>query len=138
MKVIASHYGNTSYSAGVRSCGAYNCVKSTREGKPYCPKHYELNSYADKVLKEIAKKVAEDAVVLDKSTAPSDYNIDGITARSVLQKLKEVGTRTRAKLCRELSVKPKVLDGYTKALVRAKLVVEGRTNRGGGTLSLHP
>jgi len=137
MKVIDPHYGATSYTAGPRSCEARNCAASTREGKPYCPKHYKLNSYADKVLKEIAQREAEDAVVLDQTTPSASYSIAGITPRSILQKLNEVGTRTRAKLCKELALDRRVLDGYAEALIRENLVVEGRTARGGETLSLH-
>ena len=137
MKVIPAHTGNTSYSSGARVCGAWGCKFTTREGKPHCPEHVQLNPHASRVLQDIAQRAAEDALVAKGDTPAEGCNIRGLTAQAILQKLDEHGTRTRARICRDLSLAREVLDGYATALVKRGLIVEGKTQRGSVTLSLH-
>lgn len=136
MRVVEKSPTSGSYRSGSRACEARGCAASTREGKAFCPEHVGLNRYAMKVMREIAEREAEDAAVLKTRTPISDYNTQGITAQAILQCLRENGTRTRARLCRELNIERPLLDAYAKALIREGLVHEGRTNRGGETLAL--
>jgi len=96
----------------------------------------EYNTHASQVLKEIATREAEDELVLRHDTPVSGYNISGITAQSIIQQLAEHGTRTAARLCRELSIDREVLDCYVEALVEQGCVTLGRTNRRNLTLTL--
>jgi hypothetical protein len=115
----------------VRSCGLY-----TREGKPFCPDHVDMNSYAMRVLRSIERRSAEDLAVSLGKTPVSKCNINGITARAILQNLSENGPRTKIRLCRDLAVDISVVEGYAKALIKRKLVVAGKTGRGIATLVL--
>jgi len=136
MKLLPRHTGSTSYTSGARTCGDLGCTKATREGKPYCPDHVGKNSHANRVLQDIAKRTAEDQAVAAGITPVAGYNIRGITARAILQQLDEFGVRTKARLCRELTLERGVLDGYVKALLKRGLVVEGVNKRGVETLRL--
>jgi hypothetical protein len=124
------------YRSQTRICELPGCKLTTRESKPFCPDHVGENTHAGKVLAEIARREAEDEMVLKGEAHPSVYNLRGITARSILQQLAEHGTRTKERLCRELGLERKVLDGYSDALMAKGAVVIGRTSRGSETLSL--
>jgi Tfp pilus assembly protein PilF len=117
-------------------CEAPDCDRTTREGKPFCSEHVAQNDYASKVLAEIAKRERQDEYVLRPNTKPKNYPTDGVTAQSILQQLSEKGTRTKERLCRELNIEKPLLDAYTEALVRKRLIRVGRTSRGSETLSL--
>lgn len=95
-----------------------------------------MNTYASKVLRLIEQRDEDDAFVLRKGTRPKDYNINGVTAQSILQQLRDKGTRTRERLCRELHLDRPVLDAYAEALIAAGLVLPGCTGRGCETLAL--
>lgn len=136
MRVVDRHDGNLAYRSQVRQCQSPECARHTREGKPYCPKHVGMNSYAAEVMGRIAEREAEDAYVLRPNTKPETYNTEGETARSILQHLEDRGTRTKERICRELGLDRNVVDAYTDALVIRGLVRLGRTGRGSETLSL--
>ena len=136
MRVADMSTENMTYRPQTHDCEAPGCLGKTREGKAYCSEHVEMNTYASKVIEAIARRDAEDALVVRANSRPKDYNVDGVTARSILQQLEESGTRTKKRLCLELHLEPGVLDAYTTALVKKGLVRLGRTNRGGETLTL--
>jgi len=123
------------YRSQTRVCGLPGCKLVTREAKPYCPEHVGKNAHAGRVLAEIARREEEDAAVATGG-APTSYNLRGITSQSVIQQLTEHGTRTKERLCRELGLDRRVLDGYSNALLAVGAVVTGRTVRGSETLSL--
>ena len=125
-----------SYRSGARTCERQGCHQSTREGKPFCSEHVGLNPYALRIAQEIVKRDSEDAVVAAGNTPASGYNVQGLTAQAILQHLVEHGTRTKARLCRELILERKVLDGYVEALIKKGIVSEGMTRRGAATLIL--
>lgn len=118
------------------ACGFTGCSHGTREGKPFCPEHVELNEHAKKVLAHISARELEDAKVVDAKTKIKDYNVRGITARSIVQHLAEHGTRTKERLCRELGLERPVLDAYSEALIKRGLIHLGKTGRGSETLAL--
>jgi len=121
-----------------RACKIDGCELTTREGKPFCPEHIDETPYVRALLESIADRNAEDEKVRKREIDPEDYNLCGITAQSILQQLRNYGTRTRVRICRELMLDKKTLDGYADALARADLVVLGSTHRGCETLSLRP
>jgi hypothetical protein len=133
---VAENYSFPSSRSPVSRCEARSCGLYTREGKPFCPKHVDMNSYAMRVLESIERRAAEDMSVSLGKIPVSQYNINGITASAILQMLSESGPRTKVRLCRELAVDISIVDGYAKALIKKKLVVAGRTSRGIATLSL--
>jgi len=138
MRVADIDSGPSTHRAQTRVCGYAGCHHGTREGKPFCSEHVGLNEHAQKVLAQIALREAEDARVTDVMTKVKDYNVRGITARSIVQNLAEHGVRTKERLCRELNLERPVLDGYAKALINRGLLHLGRTGRGSETLSLTP
>ena len=119
-----------------RLCEYPGCLLTTRDGKPYCPEHVEENPYAKRVTEEIARRKRDDDRARKPKAPISSFNIEGITAQSILQHLGEHGTRTRERLCRELALEFDVLDGYIRALLKKDLIYLGRTHRGNVTLSL--
>jgi len=136
MRIEDRHEGATAYQSNTRACELQGCPNVTREGKPFCPEHVDLNPHALRVTQEIAQREAEDAIVAKGDTPVSGYNVRGLTAQAILQDLIEHGTRTKARICRELSLERSVLDGYVEALVEKGLIAEGLTQRGSETLSL--
>jgi predicted transcriptional regulator len=138
MRIIERILDQPSSMVNNRICEAEGCLDSTRDGKPYCPDHVEMNPHAKRVAQEIARRKKEDDQVREGELSVSEFNIHGITARSILQHLREHGTRTKERLCRELNLEREVLDGYAQALIMKGLIHPGRTNRGSVTLSLFP
>jgi len=136
MRIVNTHEGSGSSASGTTTCASQSCTAVTREGKPFCPVHVEDNPHAEWVVKQISDRAEEDAVVARGDTPVSGYNIKGLTSQAILQQLSEYGTRTKPRLCRELTLDRAVLDGYVEALLNRGLVVEGMTNRGTETLAL--
>ena len=134
MRIITTE-GSASISCS-RECEAVKCHETTREGKPFCPEHVELNPHAHRVAQEIARREREDRCVARGETSVEQMNTSGITAAAIMQCLGEKGTRTKARICRELNIESAVLDGYVEALSRKNLVVVGTTIRGNETLTL--
>ena len=72
------HFEPEPYVSRVRGCSDPGCMKTTREGKPFCPDHVELHPYVQGVvamrdlretdLKELAKgqKVAESSLLFQE------------------------------------------------------------------------
>lgn len=135
MKVVIPERINSSLS-NTRTCSEDDCKSATREGKPYCPEHVELNPHSRIVVAEIARRQAEDERIRLGKTEPGDVNLSGITAKEILQNLDDHGPRTIQRLCRELSIGAPVLNGYVEALGDRGLIVIGRTSRGSVMVSL--
>lgn len=131
MRVATAHTGSGARGEAVR-CDVPGCSSSTREGKPYCSEHVDYNPYVSRLLDQIAERDKEDEAARSGKT----LNVRGITAQSIIQHLAEHGPRTRERLCKELQIDMDVLDGYTRAMVRKKMVRRGRTRRGSVTLEL--
>jgi hypothetical protein len=136
MRIADRHEEMTRGSSRTRVCEAKGCSQTTREGKPYCSEHVELNPQAALIMATLARQEIDDSYVTRPGTPVSRYNIKGITAQAILQQLGEHGTRTYARLRRELTLDEDVLDGYAEALIREGLVVKGKTQRGNPTLAL--
>jgi len=135
MKIVIPERLNSSFS-NTRTCSDGECMNATREGKPYCPDHVGQNPYSSKVLEYIVRRAAEDEQIRLELTEPEDINVQGITAQEILQNIAEHGPRTKERLCRELSIEAKVMEGYIKALADRGLVAKGTTSRGSVVVSL--
>jgi hypothetical protein len=135
MKVVLPARVKSSLS-NTRSCSADECVLATREGKPYCPEHVELNPYSRRVAADIRRRADEDDRIRQGLTAPTDVNLRGITAQEILQNLVDHGARTKQRLCRELNLEISVIDVYIDALLAHNIITLSLTTRGSTMVSL--
>jgi hypothetical protein len=117
-----------------RHCEAPGCIQATREGKAYCSDHVEMHPYVQDLIARLEQREAEDERVAKRG--PRAVNLQGITSQEILQHLAFHGPRTEERLCRELNLDVKTLQGYVQALRRKKLVTLGHTKRGSTVVKL--
>lgn len=117
-----------------RHCEAAGCVHATREGKAYCSDHVEMHPYVQDLIARLDQRESEDERV--QKRGPRAVNLQGITTQEILQHLAFHGPRTEERLCRELNLEVKTLQGYVQALRRKKLVTLGHTKRGSTVVKL--
>ena len=110
------------------------CLKTTREGKPFCPDHVEQHAYVQGILGMLADREAEEARVRDQGADAVDP--EGLTARELILHLTLHGARTVERLSREMQLDGPALQGYVHALVERNVVELGRTNRGSTVVKL--
>jgi len=118
-----------------RFCEAPNCGQATREGKTYCSDHVELHPYVRGILDKLETREQEDAKVEEHGYKA--VNIEGITARELLQQLTLHGPRTIHRLARELIMDGPTVNSYVKALHEHGLVDLDTTKRGALVVGLH-
>ncbi|MCO5169301.1 MAG: hypothetical protein M9894_23400 [Planctomycetes bacterium] len=117
-----------------RHCEAPGCSQATREGKAYCSDHVEMHPYVQDLIARLEQRESEDDRV--NRRGPRAVNLQGITTQEILQHLAFHGPRTEERLCRELNLEVKTLQGYVQALRRKKLVTLGHTKRGSTVVKL--
>lgn len=117
-----------------RHCEAPDCNQATREGKAYCSDHVEMHPYVQDLIMRLEEREAEDERV--NRRGPRAVNLQGITTQEILQHLAFHGPRTEERLCRELNLEVKTLQGYVQAMRRKKLVTLGHTKRGSTVVKL--
>lgn len=117
-----------------RHCEAPGCNQATREGKAYCSDHVEMHPYVQDLIMRLEEREAEDERV--QRRGPRAVNLQGITTQEILQHLAFHGPRTEERLCRELNLDVKTLQGYVQAMRRKKLVTLGHTKRGSTVVKL--
>jgi predicted transcriptional regulator len=117
-----------------RHCEATGCSHATREGKAYCSDHVEMHPYVQDLITRLEQREEEDERV--NKRGPRAVNLQGITTQEILQHLAFHGPRTEERLCRELNLDVKTLQGYVQALRRKKLVTLGHTKRGSTVVKL--
>lgn len=117
-----------------RHCEAPGCNQATREGKAYCSDHVEMHPYVQDLIMRLEEREAEDERV--NRRGPRAVNLQGITTQEILQHLAFHGPRTEERLCRELNLEVKTLQGYVQAMRRKKLVTLGHTKRGSTVVKL--
>lgn len=117
-----------------RWCDHAGCIQATREGKPYCSDHVDDHSYVREVMDQLAEREAQDEAVSKRGAKAVDL-AGSITAREIMLHLGLHGVRSVEKLCQELAINAKILDGYLKALHKAKLITFGSTKRGSTTVA---
>lgn len=126
----------TSQRRQTKYCDVEGCNAATREGKPYCPDHIEMSPYVRGVVGALLQREREDEAVLRAAHPERVCNFDGITVQGIIQQLAVHGTRSRERLCRELSMDRELLDKYAEALIKRRLVIGGRSDRRRETLTL--
>lgn len=117
-----------------RHCEAPGCNQATREGKAYCSDHVEMHPYVQDLIMRLEEREAEDERVHRRGARA--VNLQGITTQEILQHLAFHGPRTEERLCRELNLDVKTLQGYVQAMRRKKLVTLGHTKRGSTVVKL--
>lgn len=122
------------HTSTTRSCEHSGCLKTTREGKPYCPDHVERHAYVQSILAILAEREAETARVRKKG--PSAVDPSGLTASELMLHLSLHGSRTVERLSREFQLESAVIHNYVTALKGQGKVVLGRTTRGSTVVRL--
>ncbi len=120
--------------SGTRFCDVPDCTQTTREGKPYCPDHGDQHPYVQNLLANLAEREDEEAKV--KQRGARAVNPEGLAVKELILHLSLHGARTEERLCREMQMEPRVLDGYIKCLNRRGVIAYGRTNRGSTVIRL--
>jgi hypothetical protein len=109
-------------------------MKTTREGKPYCPDHVERHPYVQSILDVLAEREAETNRVRKKGSSAVDPA--GLTAQELVLHLSLHGSRTVERLSREFQLESRVIEDYVDALRVQGKVVLGRTTRGSTVVRL--
>lgn len=117
-----------------RHCEHPSCARSTRESKAFCSEHVERHGYVQALLAQLGERERQDEEVLRRGSKA--VKLKSVTAQEILQHLAFHGPRTKERLCRELNLEARVLEGYIGAFRRARLVSLGRTKRGSTTVKL--
>lgn len=128
----------TRSTSGTRLCDVPGCRETTREGKPYCPDHVEMNPYVQQLLsmlstQEEERDRASQAKARNRSTK---IDLNGENVQAILRELKAYGERTFERLARDTQIPVDVVEQICKALKRKKLVVLGKTKRNSQTARL--
>jgi predicted transcriptional regulator len=93
-----------------------------------------MHPYVQDLIARLEQRESEDERVHKRG--PRAVNLQGITTQEILQHLAFHGPRTEERLCRELNLEVKTLQGYVQALRRKKLVTLGHTKRGSTVVKL--
>lgn len=113
-------------------CEFLGCEFTTRENKPFCPKHVDQMPYVQKILENLADK-AEELDILAKSGRVNEHSK---YFREILVHIRNNGTRTVERLGRELSLDVEIIKKLVNAMKQQKLIRTGKTSRGSTTVSL--
>lgn len=113
---------------GARSCLAQGCAEATREDKPYCPAHVELNPYVQEILARMARLEFERERVRQRGVRGVDLR--GETAQELLRELRVYGPRTCARLAKVLGIELASVSTHVAALQAAGLVTRSVGERG--------
>ena len=117
----------TTQSSTTRSCEESGCLKTTREGKPFCPDHVERHAYVQTILAMLAER--EDETERVRKKGPSAVDLSGLTAQELMLHLSLHGSRTVERLSREFQLESDVIHNYVTALKGVGKVILGRTTR---------
>ncbi len=125
----------TSHTSNTRSCESETCMKTTREGKPFCPDHVEHHAYVQSILHILSEREAERDRV--RQQGPSAVDPMGLTAQELVLHLSLHGSRTVERLSREFQLESAVIHNYVAALKSQGKVILGRTTRGSTVVRLN-
>jgi len=117
-----------------RECMEPGCLNTTRESKPYCPDHVELNPYIQGILEKLEERKIEHNRV--KEVGQDAVDLSGLTVNEILLHLELHGSRTVERLKREFQLEDSVLLPYFEKLERAGKITLGKTQRGSTVVRL--
>jgi hypothetical protein len=110
-------------------------MKTTREGKPFCPDHVEHHAYVQSILQVLDEREAERDRV--RQHGPSAVDPKGLTVQELVLHLSLHGSRTVERLSREFQLESAVIHNYVDALKSLGTVILGRTTRGSTVVRLN-
>ena len=111
---------------GTRQCTHPDCPKSTREGKPFCPRHITDSPYIQAVMLETAKQLRE-AEILEQQYGSIPRG--GFHARECLFLLR-LGSYTDRLLAKHLDISHHAARRLIGMMVRWGLAISERGRRG--------
>ena len=119
---------------GSRHCEAPGCDQSTREAKPFCPKHVELSPYVQNVM--AALRDAELEISQVRQFGRRAVSPTRLVSQEILRDLGAHGPQSIRCLARKLGLEGDILSVYAHALSRLGFVrlVYGRRRQ----LMIHP
>lgn len=110
---------------GNPQCDEPNCLRTTRENKPYCSEHVERAPYVRRLMAELELRDTEaDALVAGKPIAT-----DGHLVRETLLMLRQ-GSYTSAKLSRLMDISHEATEALIRYMHDRGLAIMSKTDRG--------
>lgn len=116
---------------GTSTCTAQGCIKSTREGKPFCSGHIECAPYVQKILGELRSRKVEESK-LDKKRGRIAK--DGFFYRETLLLLRSRDFTAKG-LARRLDISHHASKRLIAMMAADRLVIHSITLRGDMTIS---
>jgi len=114
-------------------CEAPGCVKTTQKGKNRCTDHIEDTAYAQRLADRMSRMREEEERA---SKGKIKFSPDSENTKEILLLLSLHGSKTVARLARDTNHSIAVIEGYVKALVKAKLVTTEMNKRGATVVSM--
>jgi hypothetical protein len=116
---------------GTSSCKHQSCSKTTREAKPYCSDHIESSCYVQKILDELKRRDAEEAILnKERGKLPKD----GFFYRETLLLLRSKDFTVKG-LARRLDLSHAAAARLIRLMDRDGLARKNQTSRGELTIS---
>lgn len=116
---------------GTSPCNASGCMRSTREGKPFCSDHIENAPYVRQILGILTARAEEERVLeLKRGRIPKT----GFFYRECLLLLRSKDFTTKG-LARRLDLSHHAAERLIKLIARDGLARKGETSRGDVTIS---
>lgn len=120
------------YVSRVRDCSALGCVKTTREGKPFCPVHVEMHPYVQGVVEVRDAREAE----LKGIAKGHKISEDSPLFQEILIHITNYGTKTVERLARDLTIDVPIVKKLAHKMKHKGIITTSRTKRGSTTVSL--
>lgn len=97
-------------------CAAHNCKKIAKENKPFCVDHLERLDRARLLMEELEATEREHNKI--KAKGPRAVRMDGPTMSDVVLAIRERGSITMERLCRQTRLEYRLAEAYVQALER--------------------
>lgn len=110
-----------------RLCDVQGCFATTREGKPYCPKHVDRNPYVASILTIL--HTGRDEIENVKLRGIEAINPRGLVATEVLNVVRILGSCSVDRIARDTRLPSVIAKAYVYSLARIGVVRLGRSVR---------
>jgi len=119
-----------------RTCAEPDCIKTTREGKPYCPEHIIKMPRVQQLLLQMAdreKEVEEAEKGLDQLKDHLEEHPDSLLIKELLLRLRTQGPQTIDSLPKSLQISSTAVNSYVLLLLENKIIIDLPGRRTGTT-----
>lgn len=116
---------------GTSPCQEKGCLRSTREGKPFCSDHIESAPYVQRILGILAARDEEERIL---ELRRGRINKDGFFYRETLLLLRSKDFTAKG-LARRLDLSHHATRRLIRMIAKDGLAIEGETGRGDVTIS---